>query len=57
MATEVLGRAALQVRWFGGQVWQQFFGHDCMSAAGALTYTTLFAVVPIMTVAYLLEKY
>ena len=52
MATEVLARAASQVRWFGGQVWQQFFGHDCMSAAGALTYTTLFAVVPIMTVAY-----
>ena len=31
---------------------QQFLGHNCMSQAGALTYTTLFAVVPMMTVAY-----
>jgi membrane protein len=26
--------------------------HDCLSSAAALTYTTLFAVVPLMTVAY-----
>lgn len=31
---------------------QQFLGHNCLSQAGALTYTTLFAVVPMMTVAY-----
>ena len=31
---------------------QQFLDHDCLSAAGALTYTTLFAVVPLMTVTY-----
>ena len=31
---------------------QQFLGHNCLTQAGALTYTTLFAVVPMMTVAY-----
>jgi membrane protein len=33
-------------------MWQQFFEHNCLNAAGALTYTTLFAVVPMMTVTY-----
>lgn len=40
------------VRWYLDQMVQQFFNHNCMSQAGALTYTTLFAVVPMMTVAY-----
>ncbi len=40
------------VRWHGMQTWHQFFEHNCMASAGALTYTTLFAVVPMMTVAY-----
>ena len=31
---------------------QQFLDHSCLTQAGALTYTTLFAVVPMMTVAY-----
>ena len=31
---------------------QQFLEHNCLSSAGALTYTTLFAVVPLMTVTY-----
>ncbi|MCP4450860.1 MAG: YihY family inner membrane protein, partial [Planctomycetes bacterium] len=31
---------------------RQFLDHDCPARAGALTYTTLFAVVPMMTVAY-----
>ena len=42
------------VRWYGLQMWRQFFENDCMSAAGALTYTTLFAVVPMMTVTYII---
>ena len=43
-------RAAL--RWYLLQMWQQFLDHDCLNAAAALTYTTLFAVVPLMTVTY-----
>ncbi|MEZ5549326.1 MAG: YihY family inner membrane protein [Pseudomonadales bacterium] len=39
-------------RWYLGQMVQQFLDHDCPARAGALTYTTLFAVVPMMTVAY-----
>ncbi len=34
------------------QLVRQFVDNDCPSRAGALTYTTLFAVVPMMTVAY-----
>ncbi|MFT7651131.1 MAG: membrane protein [Limisphaerales bacterium] len=40
------------VRWYLQQMWSQFLAHDCLNAAGALTYTTLFAVVPMMAVAY-----
>jgi membrane protein len=36
--------------WHLSQMKHQFLDHDCLSAAGALTYTTLFAVVPLMTV-------
>ena len=38
------------VRWYLVQVIQQFRIHDCLAAAGTLTYTTLFAIVPTMTV-------
>ena len=31
---------------------EQFLAHDCLSSAGTLTYTTLFAIVPLMTVAF-----
>lgn len=40
------------VRWYAQQMLQQFLAHDCLASAGALTYTTLFAVVPMMTVIY-----
>jgi membrane protein len=40
------------LRWFLRQIGAQFLINDCLSSAGALTYTTLFAVVPMMTVAY-----
>jgi membrane protein len=40
------------VRWHLQQMVRQFLEHDCLSAAAALTYTTLFAVVPLMTVTY-----
>ncbi len=38
--------------WYLQQMVEQFLEHDCLSAAAALTYTTLFAVVPLMTVTY-----
>lgn len=41
-----------RVRWYLEQVIQQFSIHDCLSRAGTLTYTTLFAIVPTMTVTY-----
>ncbi len=40
------------VRWHLLQMGQQFLAHNCINAAGALTYTTLFAVVPLTTVTY-----
>ncbi len=45
-------RGASVVRWYVSQMWHQFWEHDCLNAAAALTYTTLFAVVPLMTVTY-----
>ncbi len=48
----LLWRAWLSIRWFFVELVRQFLDHDCPSRAGALTYTTLFAVVPMMTVAY-----
>jgi len=38
--------------WHVRQMWNQFLEHECLRAAAALTYTTLFAVVPLMTVTY-----
>jgi membrane protein len=40
------------LRWYVRQMVAQFFDHDCLASAAALTYTTLFAVVPLMTVTY-----
>ncbi|MEM7077792.1 MAG: YihY family inner membrane protein [Pseudomonadota bacterium] len=54
--SETLQAKARQFRssllWHLAQMREQFFSHDCLAAAGALTYTTLFAVVPLMTVTY-----
>lgn len=41
-----------RLRWYLEQMVLQFLDHDCPARAGALTYTTLFAIVPLMTVAY-----
>ena len=41
----------VNVRWYLRQMGEQFLAHDCLSTAGTLTYTTLFAIVPLMTVA------
>ncbi len=40
------------LQWYLDQMVHQFLQRDCLSAAAALTYTTLFAVVPLMTVTY-----
>lgn len=49
---ELVNRFWLTLRWFLRQLVTQFLDFDCPTRAGALTYTTLFAVVPMMTVAY-----
>ena len=41
-------------RWFFDELVQQFIQRDCLSRAASLTYTTLFAVVPFMTVTYII---
>lgn len=40
------------VRWFARQLVGQFVSQGCMNNAASLTYTTLFAVVPFVTVAF-----
>ncbi len=42
----------VDVRWYLQQMVDQFLAHDCLSSAGTLTYTTLFAIVPLITVGY-----
>lgn len=47
----------LPIQWrqltaFARHIWQQFGQDDCSRSAAALTYMTLFAVVPLMTVMY-----
>lgn len=50
---QVIWKAVFErVRWYLEQLIQQFSIHDCLARAGTLTYTTLFAIVPTMTVTY-----
>ncbi|HEY5646670.1 MAG TPA: YihY family inner membrane protein, partial [Pseudomonadales bacterium] len=49
---EGLTKLWLALKWYVDQLVRQFVDNDCPSRAAALTYTTLFAVVPMMTVAY-----
>ena len=43
---------AKTVRWFAAEVVRQFVRHQCLNGAAALTFTTLLALVPLMTVTY-----
>ena len=52
MSGDDIKEAIERVRWFGRQIARQFLELGLMESAAALTYTTLFAVVPLMTVAY-----
>jgi membrane protein len=45
-------RVWMTLRWYLERLVGQFIEFDCPTRAAALTYTTLFAVVPMMTVAY-----
>ncbi len=48
----MISRLIARVRWFFEQIVAQFRAHGLLNSAAALTYTTLFAVVPLMTVSY-----
>jgi membrane protein len=50
----MLARIYADVRWFLEQIVVQFVEHGLPTSAAALTYTTLFAVVPLMTVGYVI---
>lgn len=45
-------QAALEHLWFWRELFRRFVDHRGVSSAAALTYTTLFAVVPLMTVTF-----
>ncbi len=48
----MLQRSFDYLRWFAETVARQFFEYRCMHSAAALTFTTLLALVPVMTVTY-----
>ncbi len=56
MAESILtvGNRARIVGRFDGYLWRQFNLDDCKDTAAALTYQTLFALVPLVTVFYIL---
>ncbi len=48
----MLQRSFDHLRWFVRTLVHQFFEYRCMHSASALTFTTLLALVPVMTVTY-----
>ena len=48
----MLQRTLDTLRWFARTLVRQFFEYRCMHSAAALTFTTLLALVPVMTVTY-----
>ena len=48
----MLANVVTEFRWFVRQIVAQFGAHGLLDSAASLTYTTLFAVVPLMTVSY-----
>ena len=48
----MLQRSFDHLRWFARTLVRQFFEYRCMHSASALTFTTLLALVPVMTVTY-----
>src|SRR4249920_4143878 len=52
MRRSMLANVVVEFRWFVRQIVAQFGAHGLLDSAASLTYTTLFAVVPLMTVSY-----
>ena len=52
LSSQTLERAFHYLRWFGREVVRQFVRHQCLNGAAALTFTTLLALVPLMTVTF-----
>jgi membrane protein len=52
MHRSMLANVVVEFRWFVRQIVAQFGAHGLLDSAASLTYTTLFAVVPLMTVSY-----
>lgn len=50
----MFAQAYADLRWFATQIAAQFVANGLPTSAAALTYTTLFAVVPLMTVGYVM---
>ena len=48
----MFAKVIINLRWFYANIVEQFGAHGLMNNAAALTYTTLFAVVPLMTLSY-----
>ena len=48
----MLQRSFDYLRWFAETLVRQFFEYRCLHSAAALTFTTLLALVPVMTVTY-----
>ncbi len=51
--TDRIKHFGLWLRQFSTMVWREYLDDGCQSTAAALTYQTLFAVVPLITVMYL----
>ena len=51
-ATRLAQRSVRHARWFARELARQFVQHQCLTGAAALTFTTLLALVPLMTVTY-----
>src|SRR5262245_50356610 len=48
----MFAKIVANLRWFYANIVEQFGAHGLLNNAAALTYTTLFAVVPLMTLSY-----
>ena len=47
--SQVRGQLLSQMGWIA----RRFIEHDCLTIAGSLTFTSLLALVPVMTMVYL----
>ena len=52
-AIRLAQRSVRYAHWFARELVRQFVQHQCLTGAAALTFTTLLALVPLMTVTYM----